>query len=276
MKLPNIVVRILAGAVFVAVLLGGILYNSYTFAVVFGIITFLGLYEFYGLIRRNADTSVPQIFASVTGTVLFYAAYRYFSDGGVFLLAVYTLLIMSIFVSELYMKRKDPIKSLSYTIFGQIYIAVPFSLVNLLGFSHSSGGYHYLYILAVLIFIWVNDSFAYLTGMAIGKHKMFERISPKKTWEGFAGGAVFAMASSLAFYHFFGELPAVAWMGLALVVVVSGTWGDLIESMMKRRLGVKDSGNVIPGHGGILDRFDSTIFSVPAVVVYLTLISYLL
>lgn len=271
LKLPNIVVRILSGAVFVALLLGGIL-NEYTFAVIFTVITALSLYEFYGLVQTSAKVEVSRILNIVAGICLFSGSFLYFSLGSTIGLALYAVLIMAVFIGELYFKREDPIKSLAYGILGQVYIAVPFSLANYLAFAHSSGQYHYLYILAVLIFIWVNDSFAYLTGIAFGKHRLFERISPKKSWEGFIGGAVFSIAVSVLFYHFFDELPMPAWMGFAAVTVAFGTWGDLIESLFKRTLGVKDSGSMIPGHGGILDRFDSTILTIPAVVVYLLLV----
>lgn len=271
LKLPNIVVRILSGAVFVALLLGGIL-NEYTFAVIFTVITALSLYEFYGLVQTSAKVGVSRILNIVAGICLFSGSFLYFSLGSTIGFALYAVLIMAVFIGELYFKREDPIKSLAYGILGQVYIAVPFSLANYLAFAHSSGQYHYLYILAVLIFIWVNDSFAYLTGIAFGKHRLFERISPKKSWEGFIGGAVFSIAVSVLFYHFFDELPMPAWMGFAAVTVAFGTWGDLIESLFKRTLGVKDSGSMIPGHGGILDRFDSTILTIPAVVVYLLLV----
>lgn len=269
MKLPNIVVRILAGAVFVGLLLGGILINQYTFLSIFILITLLSLYEFYGLIEKNAGVKISKLWGMGAGAVLVVASFLYFSTGITIGIALYIAFMMLIFVGELYLKREDPIKSLAYNVLGQIYIAVPFSLACYLAYAHSSGDYHFLYILAVLVFIWVNDSFAYLTGMTFGKHRLFERISPKKSWEGFIGGAVFAMAASYAFYYFFGELSVLSWMGFAAVTVVAGTWGDLIESLLKRTLGVKDSGNMIPGHGGILDRFDSTLLAIPAVVVYL-------
>lgn len=269
MKLPNIVVRILAGTVFVGLLLGGILINQYTFLSIFILITLLSLYEFYGLIEKNAGVKISKLWGMGAGAVLVVASFLYFSTGVTIGIALYIAFMMLIFVGELYLKREDPIKSLAYNVLGQIYIAVPFSLACYLAYAHSSGDYHFLYILAVLVFIWVNDSFAYLTGMTFGKHRLFERISPKKSWEGFIGGAVFAMAASYAFYYFFGELSVLSWMGFAAVTVVAGTWGDLIESLLKRTLGVKDSGNMIPGHGGILDRFDSTLLAIPAVVVYL-------
>lgn len=276
MKLPNIVVRALAGAVFVGLLVGGILMNEYTFVAVFTLLTGLILYEFYGLIAKSAKVSVSRIFNVAGGILLFVGAFVHQSISGpqsILAFVPYILYLLILFIRELYLKRENPIQSLAYSLLGQIYIALPLALSTCLTFDY--GRYNFVYILAVLVFIWVNDTFAYLTGMMFGKHRLFERISPKKSWEGFIGGAIFAMASSWFFYHFLWYTHALslfAWIGLAAVVVIFGTWGDLIESLLKRTLGVKDSGNMIPGHGGILDRFDSTILAIPAAVIYLELL----
>lgn len=274
MKLPNIVVRILAGAVFVGLLLGGILYNEYSFLVVFSLITVLSLYEFYGLIEKDAKVPVVRVWNVLGGFFLFLGSFYYCAYGAsVVAFVPYIIYLITLFISELYMKRANPIQSLAYSLLGQVYIASPMALTNYLVFAYHPGVYHWVYILALLVFIWVNDSFAYLTGMAFGKHRLFERISPKKSWEGFIGGATISIASSLIFAHFFPNISTLAWLGFAAVTVAFGTWGDLFESLIKRTLGVKDSGNMIPGHGGILDRFDSTILAIPAVFVYLLLIS---
>lgn len=274
MKLPNIVVRILAGAVFVGLLLAGILVNEYTFVAIFSLITGLGLWEFYGLVKEDAKVPVCRLWNTATGVVLFVGLFLYFSEYSTIIgLAAYLLLLLITLIRELYLKHEDPLKSIAYTILGQVYIAGAFSLANCLVFNFHPDYYSFVYILAVLVLIWVNDSFAYLTGIAFGKHRLFERISPKKSWEGFIGGAVFAIGAALVFNYFtHTPLNIAGWIGFAIVVVASGTWGDLFESLIKRTLGVKDSGNMIPGHGGILDRFDSTIFSIPAVVVYLMIL----
>jgi len=275
LKLPNIAVRIIAGAVFVGLLLGGILINEYTFCIILSLITVLSLFEFYGLVEKSAKIPVTRVWNILGGFFLFIGSFYYYISGSAILAFVpYTIYILVLFVSELYLKRPDPIRSLAYSLLGQIYIALPFSLTNYIVFAYEPGSYHYVYIMALLVFIWVNDSFAYLTGMAFGKHRLFERISPKKSWEGFFGGMVVSMGSSLIFAHFFPNLSVLAWLGFAAVTIIFGTWGDLFESLIKRTLGVKDSGNMIPGHGGILDRFDSTILAIPAVCLYLILIDY--
>lgn len=274
MKLPNFVVRVLAGAVFVAILLAGILINQYCFVGIFSVLTVLSLLEFYGLIEKQTKVKQSRFGYAALGLMLFLAVFSHLSGliQSPLIYLYYLLLLQVAFISELYLKRENSIQSLAYMALGQLYIALPFALTNVLVFSFSPN-YTWIYILAVFVLIWVNDSFAYLTGMTFGKHRLFERISPKKSWEGFFGGATFAIAAGVGFYYLTGLHSVFIWMGFAAVVVAFGTLGDLIESLMKRTLNVKDSGNMIPGHGGILDRLDSTIFAIPATVVYLIIVT---
>ena len=180
-------------------------------------------------------------------------------------------------VSELYLKKENPLNNWAYAMFSQMYIALPFALLNVLAFhsdeTTSISQYNAILPLSIFIFNWVNDTGAYCTGMLFGKHRLFERISPKKSWEGSIGGGVFCIIASLVLAHFFPFMSVGVWIGLALTVVVFGTWGDLTESLLKRRLGIKDSGHILPGHGGMLDRFDSAILAIPAAVVYLYVVS---
>ena len=159
----------------------------------------------------------------------------------------------------------------------QLYVALPFALLNVLAFQNSpetsSVTYNPILPLSIFVFIWLSDTGAYCVGSLIGKHRLFERISPKKSWEGSIGGAGFSIASSFVFAHFFPFISMWQWAGLAVVVVIFGTWGDLTESLMKRQLGIKDSGNILPGHGGMLDRFDSALMAIPAAVFYLYILS---
>ncbi|KAA6334949.1 Phosphatidate cytidylyltransferase [termite gut metagenome] len=187
----------------------------------------------------------------------------------------YLLLIIYLLISELYLKRENPLANWAYTMLSQVYVALPYALLNVLAFQYdyavNSVDYNPVIPLSIFIFIWLNDTGAYCVGSLIGKHKLFKRISPRKSWEGTIGGGALAMASSFVFAHFFSVLPIIQWVGLALTVVVFGTWGDLTESLLKRQLGVKDSGNILPGHGGMLDRFDSALLAIPAAVIYLFL-----
>lgn len=280
MKLPNIVIRALSGIVFIGLLLGGILINEYTFSSVFALVMALCLWEFYGLIEKTTKVSVSKVF-NIVGALLIFGGIYFYTTWGCFIqpdilicLVPYFIYLLALFLSELYLKRPDPIKSLAFSLLGQIYIALPFSLTFSIAFAQSY--YTPVFILAVLVIIWVNDTFAYLSGMTFGKHRLFERISPKKSWEGFIGGTIASVIASLLFSHFSTTILNIyQWIGFAILVVLFGTWGDLFESLIKRTLGVKDSGNMIPGHGGILDRFDSTVFAIPAIAVYLALSNYL-
>lgn len=153
----------------------------------------------------------------------------------------------------------------------QLYIAVPFSIIPCLAFSNN--GFVWIYPLAIFLFLWTNDTGAYCFGTLFGKHRLFERISPKKSWEGSIGGGVLSLVVASVVAYFDQSLNLWQWLGFALVVVVFGTWGDLVESLLKRQLGIKDSGNILPGHGGMLDRFDSSLLAIPAVAVYLYFLS---
>ena len=192
----------------------------------------------------------------------------------------YLFLILYLFISELYKKQPNPLNNWAYAMMSQIYIALSFALLNVLAYHSSAtesvSQYNPILPLSIFIFNWVNDTGAYCTGMLFGKHRLFERISPKKSWEGSIGGAVFSIIAAIVLAHFFTFLSTGVWIGLGLTVVVFGTWGDLTESLMKRTLGIKDSGNILPGHGGMLDRFDSTLMAVPAAVVYLYLVGLIL
>ena len=209
------------------------------------------------------------------GVYLFIATFVYangLTDGKIFL--PYLLFIMLTMIAELYYKAPNPINNWAFTLFAQVYCAGSFSILNFIGAEPGTPGvmsYTPLFIMAIFIFVWLDDTGAYLVGSLIGKHKLFERISPKKSWEGFFGGLILSLASSQAFAWFAPEIIRMNWLGLAATVVLFGTWGDLIESLLKRTLGVKDSGNVLPGHGGMLDRFDSVMLAVPASYIYIEL-----
>lgn len=272
----NLLSRILTGIVFITVILGGILLGEYSYALIISIIEILALLEFYRLIEKAYSLKLNKVFNTIGGILLFTASFLYCSGLAVTsaVFTPYILYILLLFISQLYLKRENPISALAYSLLGQAYLAVPFFLLNYIVFSYTTNTYHIAFILAIFVFIWINDSFAYLSGVTLGKHKMFERISPKKSWEGFAGGALFTLGTSIAFSYFFPELSLFAWLGFAAVVITFGTFGDLIESLIKRTLNIKDSGTVLPGHGGILDRFDSMIGAIPALFIYIQLINF--
>jgi phosphatidate cytidylyltransferase len=259
--------------VYVALVAGGIFFGSCTFLCLFSIVTVLCLKEFYGLINVHKRAQISLWYNCLGGFLLFLSTYLYAAKivpGFVFFF--YLVYVVGIFVLELYEKRQDPLIHSAYIFLGQVYIALPLSLLNIIAFLPvEKVVYHPFPVLALFVFIWVNDSGAYVTGMLLGKHPLFKRISPKKTWEGFAGGLLFTVAASFVFTHFEQSIPFYHWMGLAVTVVIFGTWGDLFESLMKRTLEIKDSGKTLPGHGGFLDRFDSLLLAIYAVLFYMQL-----
>jgi phosphatidate cytidylyltransferase len=271
--LKNLIIRALTGIIFVVVLISAICIHPIFFLILFCIITGLTLWEFGGLVKHYENANLQRTVNMLGGVYLFIATFVHangLTDGKIFL--PYLLFIMLTMIAELYYKAPNPINNWAFTLFAQIYCAGSFSMLNFIGAEPGTPGvmsYTPLFIMAIFIFVWLDDTGAYLVGSLIGKHKLFERISPKKSWEGSIGGAFFSIASSFVFAHFFPFMSTWQWAGLAVTVVIFGTWGDLTESLMKRQLGIKDSGNILPGHGGMLDRFDSALMAIPAAVVYL-------
>lgn len=261
-----------------AILIGCILYHPLSFGFLFAIIAGLCVYEFATLVNKTEGVSIHRVMVSLGGGYLFLAFMAFCMDVSDFTLFVpYLALVIYLMVSELYLKKENPVHNWAYTMLSQMYVALPFALLNVLAFHYNSPGeaieYNPILPLSVFVFTWLNDTGAYCVGVLFGRHRLFERISPKKSWEGSIGGGIVAIASAFAFAHFFPIMSTMQWMGLAAVVVVFGTWGDLTESLFKRHLGIKDSGNMLPGHGGMLDRFDSILIAVPAAVIYLLLIN---
>ena len=274
----NFIQRLTTGVIFVAVLVGCTLAGPITFSILFAIISALTLNEFGTVIGKTGDIHINKPISILAGVFLFFGfSYLGIMPGQVGILIPYLFLIIYLMISELYLKRENPLHNWAYTMMSQIYIALPFALLNVLAFHtadvNSTPQFNPILPLSIFIFNWVNDSGAYCTGMLFGKHRLFERISPKKSWEGSIGGGVFSIIAAIVMSHFFPFMSMPVWIGLGLTVVVFGTWGDLTESLLKRTLGIKDSGNILPGHGGMLDRFDSTLMAVPAAVVYLYVIS---
>lgn len=273
--MKNLIIRALTGIIFVVVLISAIYIHPIFFLILFCIITGLTLWEFGGLVKHYENANLQRTVNVLGGVYLFIATFVYangLTDGKIFL--PYLLFIMLTMIAELYYKTPNPINNWAFTLFAQVYCAGSFSILNFIGAEPGTPGvmsYTPLFIMAIFIFVWLDDTGAYLVGSLIGKHKLFERISPKKSWEGFFGGLILSLASSQAFAWFAPEINRMNWLGLAATVVLFGTWGDLIESLLKRTLGVKDSGNVLPGHGGMLDRFDSVMLAVPASYIYIEL-----
>ena len=275
----NFIVRTITGVLFVAVVVCSFL-RPQAMVLLFALITGLTIWEFTGLVNDRENVTVNRLISTVAGVYFFFAVAGFSSDltpSAVFI--PYLVSIIYLMVAELYLKNEDPIHDWAYTMMAQLYIALPFSLLNTLAFHLTPQGlvtYDAVLPLSVFVFLWMNDTGAYLCGSLLGKHKLFPRISPGKSWEGSIGGGILVIAIAVLVWYLTElyqlnqlGLSALEWAGLGLTVVIFGTWGDLVESLFKRTLGIKDSGNILPGHGGMLDRFDSSLLAIPAAVVYL-------
>ncbi|WP_336527243.1 phosphatidate cytidylyltransferase [Bacteroides acidifaciens] len=273
----NFIKRAITGVLFVAILVGCIISNPLSFGILFTIISALTIYEFGQLVNMRAEgVNINKMITMLGGAYLFLAIMGFCTNEGqegskIFI--PYVLLLLYMMISELYLKKENPILNWAYSMLSQLYIGLPFAMLNILAFNYdptySSVSYNPILPLSIFIFLWLNDTGAYCIGSLIGKHRLFERISPKKSWEGSIGGGVVAIGVSFVLAHYFPFMSMWEWAGLALVVVVFGTWGDLTESLFKRQLHVKDSGTILPGHGGMLDRFDSALMAIPAAVAYI-------
>lgn len=259
--------------------LWAMIYSHISFAVMFAIITMLTVNELCNLVHEYKKTNFSTLLAVLGGGYLFLALYATSHLGVescVALYAPYILLLVYTFIRQLYRTEGSSLDNYAYFVLTQVYAALPFALLNILSTAGEvDGTYNFVPVLSVFIFIWSNDTGAFFVGCSIGRHKMWERVSPKKTWEGTIGGILIAMLAGYIISLYSPLLNAWQWMGMAVVIAATGTYGDLIESCMKREMGIKDSGTIIPGHGGLLDRFDSTIVAVPSALIYLSLIGVL-
>ncbi|MDO4524147.1 MAG: phosphatidate cytidylyltransferase [Bacteroidales bacterium] len=274
--MKNLVIRALTGAVLLGVMITAILMPPYLFGVVFFVLMMLCLYEFYGLCYKVEQAKPISRWAMVGGGMLFLSVFLAELYHAPYLIPLlYVPFFTGTFVVELFRHNGSPILNVAMSLLGHIYVALPFSclcMIESLGASADGADWQGgSFVLAFFIAIWVSDTGAYLVGRAIGRHKLYERVSPKKSWEGFWGGFVLATAAGYFFGKYFPNLPEInghqlfdwQWAVFFALICVLGTLGDLVESLFKRYFKVKDSSNMLPGHGGFLDRFDSAIISAP-------------
>lgn len=273
-KIKNMLVRTVTGVLFVAALVTSFLrFEAMVF--LFAIITGLTLWEYATIVNTMKAVRINRFISTAAGVYFFLAVAGYCSGitpSAVFI--PYLLTVVYLFVSELYTRHEHAINDWAYTMLSQMYIALPFAMLNVLAFQSSDDGIRYCRILplSIFIFLWTSDTGAYCVGSLLGRHKLFPRISPAKSWEGSLGGAILVLIAASLISQLIDDasiLTLYEWIGLGLVVTIFGTWGDLVESLFKRTVGIKDSGNILPGHGGMLDRFDSALMAIPAAVVYL-------
>ena len=276
-KMKNLAIRSLSGIVLAVVMLGAIVWSPWSYGALFAALLVAGMLEFYAL--AAARGAAPQRLLGLTAGLLLFGLGFLFASEGIRVgdtrpllcaLALLLLLFPAMFVCELYRKQENPAANIGTTIAGLFYVALPCMLVCFFP-TFSASGWDPRITVAYVLIVWANDVFAYLSGMTLGRHKLFERLSPKKSWEGFFGGLAGAVAAGLGAACWL-DASYGAWAGLALVAAVTAVAGDLAESMFKRAAGVKDSGALIPGHGGALDRFDAMLLSAPFVFVYMIFI----
>jgi len=276
----ELVQRIITGILFVIILIGGVIWNEYSFMLLFSLIIILSINEYYNIIQDKLNAgedwkTLYKFLSTIFGTVVF-AIIFLISSGKIPL--IYLTLVAAFplcwFVIEMYHESDSPFTNVCYNSMALFYIAIPFSSASFLVFKMGGDIYDFKYLLAILFFAWANDSWAYLTGRFFGKHKLFERISPNKTWEGFFGGATVALLFAFLVnfiynYYNISDIGVYHYLAMSAITVVTSTYGDLAESMIKRNLNIKDTGHVLPGHGGLLDRFDGLIFAIPACSLYI-------
>lgn len=274
-KMKNLLIRALSGSVYVALIVCGILFGGlWAFPLLCCVFTFLGIIEFQRMTLSSFFSTPITVLVDIiigvsipaTSSILLI-----YPDVAFLLLLVIFIMVITRFVIQLYLHVDDPVRHIAISLMSWCYISLPLALLAQI--LNLNGGASLL--LLMFTMIWLNDTGAFLVGSTIGSHRLFERLSPKKSWEGFFGGLLFSVVAgylaSILFPTYFGSLSSIALACMGLIVSVFSTWGDLFESMIKRRCSVKDSGNLIPGHGGILDRIDSLLFVAPTIFIFLIL-----
>lgn len=259
--------RAITGFFFIVILIGAVLLGPYVFVSLFSLIATCCVYEFYRMV--HTENTQPLLFIGVgvaaVGLALVGSTLLYLLPYSVLPFGIVAVLLL--YIAALFRKTAHPVQDVAYSIFGLMYAAVPFIFFMELGFLENT--YNAYVPLGFLILLWTNDTGAYLAGKSFGRRKLFERISPNKTWEGFIGGVLMAVITGIILSRYFGVFPLWNWVCMALIIGIFGTFGDLVESMLKRNIGVKDSGNILPGHGGLLDRFDGLLMAAPLVYLFL-------
>ncbi len=273
-KYNNLTQRLITAIIGAAAIIFCIIYSEWTYFILFFAICLLTLLEFYAL--TGLDGMLPQkTFGTISGMIIF--SLSFFIERGDISYRYYFLIfpmVSFVYMIKLYKKfERKPFTNIAFTFLGLFYVAVPFALLNIA--AYENGIYNFQIMFGCLFILWASDTGAYFAGTLFGKRKLFERISPKKSWEGFAGGAILALAFAYGLPYFFewigvmSFLTPVYWMIIGAIIIIGGTFGDLVESLLKRSIEIKDSGDSLPGHGGFLDRFDGLLISAPFIVAFL-------
>lgn len=285
-SLSNLQQRILAGVLGSAGIIGSVYFSKWTYGIMFLFISTMTLIEFYSLFRKSVQVFPNRLMGLMMAIFNYVVMFLYktgmltdIGDYKWFLLNI--PMIITIFIMELYRKKDQPFTNIAVTLLGIIYITLPFVLLHIIVFESTLeslvprvNGYHYYILMSLLFMIWANDTGAFIAGKTFGKTPLFKRISPNKSWEGAIGGLIFTIGFALLSAYVNPELSYAEWVILAIVVSVAGVYGDLFESLLKRSIKIKDSGSIIPGHGGFLDRFDSLLLISPLTLMCLEVIHF--
>ncbi|WP_017258020.1 phosphatidate cytidylyltransferase [Pedobacter arcticus] len=264
--------RAITGFIFVLVMLASLLGGPYVFVAFYLFLSLMCLVEFFSLVNTTGLRPHKNMGYIAALVIFISVAGRFFINFESKWLLINIPLLFGIFIRELYKKSTLPFSNIAYTFLGLIYAVIPF--VFYVSIAFISGTYNSHLALAFFLMLWANDTGAYLFGVKFGKHRLFERHSPKKSWEGFIGGIFTSVLVAYIISMFYTDYAFYHWMAMGLIISCFGTLGDLVESMFKRSIDVKDSGKILPGHGGVLDRFDGLLLSAPVIFVYLYLITY--
>ena len=268
----NILVRSLSGAVFVSLILIPLFFSKEIATTIFTIFMVLGLIEFYKLFDKNDHVSIRWEIGTTVGVLIFgISTLVIFEVLPIVILFFIPPLIMKLFIFEIWRKAKNPLYNIAVLGLGLLYVVLPFTLLIYVVYEDNSS---FPLLAGMFLLIWMNDTFAFLSGKFFGKTKLIERISPNKTWEGTIGGIIFTILGALTIAFLFDEEKILFWLISALIIAPTSIYGDLLESMFKRNAKVKDTGSIMPGHGGILDRFDATIFTIPLFLAWTLIYSY--
>ena len=271
-KYPDLGLRILTGLLGAALILAGSAFSQWTYFAVFFVICIFSANEFYRL--TWLDGMLPLKFLGTLNCLLIYTL-TFLVESRVLSQKYYFCLLpvlALVFLVKLYKKEEKPFTNIAYTFLGIFYIGLPFSLLNFVVFA--SGIYNSHLVIGIMLILWCSDVGAYFVGVRYGRRKLFERVSPKKSWEGMIGAFLLALLASYMLGRYFHELDYLQWGIIAVIIVVTGTYGDLVESLFKRSIAIKDSSNILPGHGGFLDRFDGLLISLFFIVFYLKMFVY--
>jgi phosphatidate cytidylyltransferase len=268
--LKNLLQRTISGLIYLIIIIGSLFVGKLAFGAVLLFMGILALIEFSQLSNGSWRT-LYTYFVLSAGAIIFILSFLAASRViPLYWLTLLLLVPVLLFITAIYSLKQNVVNKIAISFLGIAYIIIPLALINYIIFPNSNNNeYTHRVILGILSLVWVNDTGAYIVGMPFGRHKLFPRVSPKKSWEGFAGATVFTLLASFWLNRVFGDLSKTDWIILGCIVSVFGVYGDLAESIIKRDVNKKESGNLIPGHGGILDRIDSLLFVIPVSFLYM-------